>query len=46
MELDFDLYSTVEIHRMIANGTVSEQEVVNFYGNEWWDYTPTKTNES
>ena len=37
--INFDLYPTEEIHRMIADGTVTNQEVVDFYGNEWWDYT-------
>ena len=35
--INFDLYLTAEIHRMIADGTVTNQEVVDFYGNEWWD---------
>ena len=37
--INFDLYLTDEIHQMIADGTVTNQEVIDFYGNEWWDYT-------
>lgn len=37
MKIDFDLYLTAEIHRMIADGTVTNDEVIAFYGNEWWD---------
>ena len=36
MKIDFDLYLTEEIHQMIADGIVTNQEVVDFYGNEWW----------
>ena len=36
-QINFDLYLTAEIHQMIADGTITNQEVVDFYGNEWWD---------
>ncbi len=37
MKINFDLYLTEEIHQMIANRTVTNQSVIDFYGNEWWD---------
>jgi len=35
--MNFDDYSTKEIRLMIVNGRVDEQDVVDFYCNEWWD---------
>jgi len=37
-QINFDLYLTAEIHRMIADGTITNQDVVDFYGNDWWEY--------
>ena len=38
MKIDFDLYTTSEIHHMIAKGDVTNDEVIAFYNNEWWDF--------
>ena len=35
--IDFDKYTTEEIKQFIKDGIVSKQEVIDFYGNEWWD---------
>jgi hypothetical protein len=36
----FDDYSITEIDMMILNGIVTEEEVVKYYGNQWWRETP------
>ena len=37
MKYNFDEYTTEEIHKMISDGIVTNQEVIEFYNNEWWD---------
>ena len=35
--MNYDNFSIKEIHEMITKGTTTNQDVVDFYGNEWWD---------
>jgi len=35
---DFEKYSIKEIKEMILQGKITNDEVVRFYNNEWWDY--------
>jgi|TARA_R110001632_G_C11253444_1_gene409083 hypothetical protein len=35
--INFDNYTTKEIKEMILNGQTTNEEVVLFYGNQWWD---------
>ena len=35
--IDFGKYTIKEIHKMISDGTITNQEVIEFYNNEWWD---------
>ena len=37
MKYNFDKYTTEEIHKMISDGIITNQEVIDFYNNEWWD---------
>lgn len=37
MTINFDEYTTEEIKAMISEGKCTEQDVINYYGNEWWD---------
>ena len=34
---NFDELSTAEIKKMIADGLITNEDVIEFYGNEWWD---------
>ncbi len=35
---NFDKYTYEEIMKMILNGEVTNDDVVLFYNNQWWDY--------
>ena len=35
--MNFDKYTIKEIHKMISDGTITNQEVIEFYNNEWLD---------
>ena len=35
--MNYDNFTIEQIHEMIAKGTTTNQDVVDFYGNEWWD---------
>jgi len=37
MYINFDKYTIEEIHDMISDGVITNQEVIDFYNNEWWD---------
>ena len=37
--MNFDDYTIEQIHKMISEGIVTNQEVIEFYNNEWWDET-------
>ena len=37
MYINFDNYTIEEIHEMISKNIVTNQEVIDFYNNEWWD---------
>ena len=37
MYINFDNYTIEEIHKMISDGIITNQEVIDFYNNEWWD---------
>ena len=36
--MNFDDYTVEEIYKMISDGIITNQDVVEFYNNEWWDY--------
>ena len=36
-ELDFNEYTTEEIKHLISCASIKESDVINFYGNEFWD---------
>jgi hypothetical protein len=38
IRINFDRYTIEEIKQLIKDGIVSEEEVIAFYGNEWWDH--------
>ena len=38
---NFDDYTVEEIYKMINDGIITNQDVVDFYNNEWWDYIET-----
>ena len=35
--MNFDDYTVEEIYKMISDGLITNQDVVEFYNNEWWD---------
>jgi len=35
--MNFDKYTIKEIHEMISKRIITNQEVIEFYNNEWWD---------
>jgi len=37
-DLYLDELSIQEIKALIANGSFTEQDVIDHYGNEWWDF--------
>ena len=37
MKINFDKFTVAEIYEMIDAGKITEQEVIAFYKNEWWD---------
>ena len=37
MEINFDKYSKDKIYEMIRGGECTEQDVINYYRNEWWN---------
>ena len=39
--MNFDDYTVEEIYKMISEGIITNQDVVDFYNNEWWDYIET-----
>ena len=39
--MNFDDYTVEEIYKMISDGIITNQDVVDFYNNEWWDYIET-----
>jgi hypothetical protein len=41
---NFDDYTTEEIYKMISDGLITNQDVVEFYNNEWWDDEYKHTN--
>lgn len=38
--IDFDNHSIKEIKEMIKNNIIAEQDVIDYYNNQWWDYEP------
>lgn len=38
--IDLDSMSSNEIKDRIRNGLIDAQDVVDYYGNEWWDEQP------
>jgi|ETNmetMinimDraft_12_1059888.scaffolds.fasta_scaffold911690_1 hypothetical protein len=36
--IDFDQYTVKEIKNMISLEITSNKSIIDFYGNEWWDY--------
>ena len=36
--MNFDNYTIDEIKDKIELGETTEEKVVRFYGNQWWDY--------
>ena len=34
---DFDKYTIKEIHELIEAEIITNQDVIDFYNNEWWD---------
>lgn len=40
MDIDFDSYSVPEIKQMIAEGKCTNDDVVHYYNNEFWDEQP------
>tara|TARA_R110000803_G_scaffold208253_1_gene276804 strand:+ start:601 stop:729 length:129 start_codon:yes stop_codon:yes gene_type:complete len=38
MNKDFDKYTIKTIKNMISLGVVTNKDLIDFYGNEWWDY--------
>ena len=37
-DIDFEKYCIKEIKEMILQGKITNDEVIRFYNNEWWDY--------
>tara|TARA_R110000803_G_scaffold173625_4_gene236351 strand:- start:685 stop:825 length:141 start_codon:yes stop_codon:yes gene_type:complete len=35
-EIDFDEYGLGELQTLIANGEIKNEDVVDYYNNEWW----------
>ena len=42
ISMDFDKYTIKEIKEMVSQGKVTNDEVVKFYNNPWWDYEEDK----
>ena len=40
MDINFDIYTLEEIDNMIASGICTEQDVIDFYNNEFWRDRP------
>ena len=40
MDLDLDKLTVAQIRMYIEHGILTEQEVIEYYNNEWWDETP------
>jgi len=36
--MNFDNHTIAEIKESINTGMTSEEAVIFFYGNQWWDY--------
>lgn len=39
-EVNFDAMTREQIYGLITLGILSNEEVTEYYGNEWWDETP------
>lgn len=35
--MDYDALTITEIHKLIQDGVITNQEVIDYYNNEWWD---------
>ena len=39
-KINFNEYSVDAIHFLIDCGAITNQDVIDFYNNEWWDERP------